>query len=135
MDYETGIEQQKQGMMNDYGRSSRQGLADRIAGVKRSANARGLLYSGLNLGQQAKTRSDAAAGMADNVQQLNADQQNKLANMNQQQVQFGLQKQQIDQDKANAEYRRAFARRQQELQTAQQLGGTAGGLLGMALPF
>jgi len=129
------LDQQKQGMIADYESTARQSLADKMAGTTRDAASRGMLYSGLYQGQQAQNQAGAAGASADYRQKVNAAQQGQMADLQQQAVNFGLQEQQTAQDRYNSEYRRALAKRQQEQQTAQQLGGAAGGLLGFALPF
>lgn len=50
---------------------SRLNLANDIQGVKTNSNARGLLYSGINSGNQAAAAGYESAGLAQNIQDIN----------------------------------------------------------------
>ena len=129
------LAEQKRRMITDYEGTARRALAERMAGTKQSAAGRGLLYSGLHMGQQAANQAGAAGASAAYRQKVNQAQQGQLSDLAAEGAALGLQEQQNAQERYNAEYKRALQRRAQEQQTASQLGSAAGGLLGFALPF
>lgn len=118
------------------GDQARQNLAQDIAGVKQNANARGLLYSGVNQGNQAAAKGFESGQLANKIQGINqsahqtADTESQLAagafNSNaQQDISFA----QIE-EKANENAYTAHL--QENAQRQQFYSGLLGGISGLA---
>lgn len=103
------------------GENARMNLANDLAGVKSDANARGLLFSGVNAGNQAEAKSTESGKLAGNIQGINqranatADQldqsvNNALASNSGQQISFA----QLQEQAQESQYSQALQAQQQQ---------------------
>ena len=128
----SALQNQKGNLINQYGDSARRGLAHDLAGVRSSANSRGLLYSGLRQGAEQNMRGQAAGQMANYRAQVNNATADKIDGYSNQQAQRGVAKYGMDNAQNISTYQDALGQRGQRQKQAGQIGGAlgmAGGML------
>lgn len=141
-EYEKNLRQATGLQRSQYEDTARSDLAANIAGVKRDASARGLLFSGIKQGGIAQATNQAAAQTAQGAAQAAQSYRDKLAGYRGEQVNRGLDEYQLAQEKAAADYNTALKKRNAALANQSGLGkalgsiGSAGGAIaGAALPI
>jgi hypothetical protein len=120
--------------------SSKQALASDIANVKSNSNARGLLYSGVNEGNQAMARGAESAKLAKNIQNIN-DTANQQADIKDQLAtqaqgvsnQQDLQALQMRAQNSETAYEQALKQQQSQQGFFGQLFGGIAGAVGSLL--
>lgn len=105
--------------------STRQALANRMAGIKAAASGRGLLYSGLRAGEESNARAQASSGMSQQRANINQGAEEMKQNLQNQAVDTGTAINQMQQQREMQKYNLAQ-------QQAGQRGGLLKGLLGGA---
>lgn len=115
---------------------ARRELAGNLAGIKQSANSRGLLYSGLREGAEADTRGGYAAALAQRRSQLNQEMDDQATDMEQTALAGAYDDQAAGQrgldDKFNARQERNAARDRLIGSIAAGVGKAAGAAAGGA---
>lgn len=114
-------EEQQQRLAAD---SSRQQLAQQLAGVKANSNSRGMLYGSYNQGRQAQTTAQNAAALQTAKANINTQAQNTLNQMQGQALGEGVAVQQSQQYANQTAYQQALA---QQLANNQLFGTLLGG--------
>ncbi len=120
----------QQNLYNQAENSGRLGLAQKMAGIKASANSRGLLYSGLKQGQEATAGGENAANLARQRAGINEQSQAISNRMNQSAIQSGLEMQGAQQQMADQNYQTQLGQAQQKQQAAKGLISGFGRMLG-----
>lgn len=115
-------ENQQQNAATD---SSRQGLAQQLAGTTANSNARGMLYGSYNQGQQASATAQNQAQLQTTKANINTNVQNTSNSLNNQALGSGLALQQSQNAQALAAYQAAL---QQQEATNGEFGAITGGV-------
>lgn len=100
------IQQQMQGQMIH---DTNQNLQGDLRNIKSSNSSRGLLYGGVNAGQEAGQRQQAQKGLMSGISSLNTGLQNEANSLDQAAVKTGIGIQQQQQSMQNAIYQNAMA--------------------------
>lgn len=136
--YSNDVDTQKGRLMAQAEESGRGQLAEQLAGVKRGAQSRGLLYSGLKQQGDASSYGQYAAQLGQQAAGYNQQARDKMATYKGEQVNRGLDQYQLDQEKAAADYTSALNKRklaQSQQGEGAKTGAAVGGALGMAAGF
>lgn len=129
----TDLNQQKEGMINQNADSSRGQLAQNMAGIKQSANSRGLLYSGIKQGQEAGAQSEAASNQAGYRAALNASTDKSTEDIMAGKATMGLDQYQQDVTNAGNAYQQALEKRKQSGGILGAIGGAIGAGAGLLM--
>lgn len=133
--YEAAMPRYRQLAETSAGEALRGDLARRLAGVRRNAQSRGLLYSGLRQGAEAGEAARTAGQLAQSRAGINEQLQGGLEDRKRAAMQAGIQ-----QAQARGQYMRQAAEldAQKRARKKSQIASIAGGgfsLLGSLLPF
>lgn len=126
------LDQQKEGMIQKYDNTSRRQLAENMSGIKRSANQRGLLYSGMRQGQESGAQSEAASSAAGYRAALNASMDKAKEDIMAGRANMGMDQYQQEVNAAGDAYQAALEKRRQSGGILSSIGGalgTVGGFL------
>jgi hypothetical protein len=130
--YGNNLQQNQNDLANSALAGTRQQLASTIQGVQSGANARGLLYSGANIGGQAAARGAAAQQAAGQISQANQTGLNNLGQLQQNAINTGFGQAGVNTGQALAGLNYQTQNAQQALQNSaintQFLGSLGGGL-------
>lgn len=126
----TDLNQQKEGMINQNDDSSRGKLAQNMAGIKQSANSRGLLYSGLHQGEQMGAQSEAAGAQAGYRSALNASTDKATQDIMAGKANMGMDQYQQDVTNAGNAYQQALEKRKQSSGLLSSIGSAVGAVGG-----
>jgi len=105
--------------------TSRQALAQQLAGVTKGSNSRGMLYGSYNQGQQAQTTAKNAADLQQTKANINTNAQNTLSQLQDQALGTGIAINQSNQAEQNSAYQMALA---EQMSNNQAFGGLISGL-------
>jgi hypothetical protein len=137
-DYRAALPGLQNQMMDSASDDARRGLSSQMTGIKKAANQRGLLYSGLRAGSEAQAAGEASSGLAQERARINeqtqgqADAYDRMAAQgNLAHQEMGLQDAQRKQKGQDDAYQQAIARRRGDA-TAMQAGMQAAGQVGGA---
>lgn len=125
LDYQANMpayENQQQNAATD---SSRQALAQQLAGTTANSNARGMLYGSYNQGQQANATAANQANLNTTKANINTNVQNTSNALNNQALGSGLALQQSQNAQALAAYQAGL---QQQQSTNGEFGAITGGV-------
>lgn len=124
----------RQDAVNLAAEDSRRQLAQKLSGVKTGANQRGLLYSGINQGNQAKARATSAGELGKKIGDVNAQFESMYD-----QNQSGLISNQMNEyrnatNESLKNYKKSMADYQSRAGTGAQVGSAIGAIGGAFLP-
>lgn len=128
--FRTELPTYKDSQFNAAADASRRALAGEVAGVRRSANSRGLLYSGLRQGAEAAASGNAAAALAKRRVAINQESNDRADALDNQALQSGLAIQGLEQNRLDTAYDRALGRQKAKAAAQSSFASGAGGLLG-----
>jgi len=141
-EYEKSLRQATGLERSQYEDEARRGLASNLAGVKRDASSRGLLFSGIKQAGDVASTNQAGAQMALGSAKAAQSYRDKLAQYRGETVNRGLDEYQLAQQKAAADYNQALSKRRQVQaenrglsQTLGSIGSAAGTVAGALAPI
>lgn len=126
---------QKDMMGNQAGDAARKALAGQMAGVKTSANQRGLLYSGARQAGEVGAQAQAAGNLAAKKQEINQATEQQMGQQQQTQLGQAQNQQQLTGQKNASDYQEALKRKRSGEGVAGAIGKGAGDVLGAIFPF
>lgn len=108
-------------------------LAQELTATNQGYSNRGLLYSGMNSGAQAKARAESGTNLASSKAEINSMYDDEANRMRQQAVSTGLGIQQSKQATQDSIYKQALENMAQRRGNLAAIGGAAGGMVGGAM--
>lgn len=129
-DFRAGLPQYQENQFNAAADASRRQLAGDISGVRKSANQRGMLYSGLRQGAEAAAGGNAAAALAKRRVAINQESGERADALDNQALQSGMAVQQLEQKRLDTAYERALDRQKQKQAGLGSIAGGFGGIMG-----
>lgn len=125
-DFRNNLAQTKQTLGQNLRQTSSNKLDQDLSNVNKASNQRGLLYSGINAGNQAAVRSQAQSGLAQGLLNLNTGLDEAANNMDINALNTGVAIQQQQQAIQNDIYSRAQAKLNSDNQQLGSIASTAG---------
>lgn len=127
------VAQQKQDMINLHGEQSRDTFNKTLGENKKSAQSRGLLYSGIKQGADYGAAGNQASDEAGYAQRVNQSSEGQLNDLKNQSAQAGLQSYGNDIQHEQTLYNDALERKKSN--PAGAIGSALGNVASKALPF
>lgn len=115
--------------------STRHDLYNQQQGINQQSSARGLLYSGINQGNQANAQSQAISNLANQRAGINRQTETDVGNLEQQAIAAGLSEQQRKQQFAEDQWKKNYEKQMTDYQNSKGAlsgAGAAGGAAGGA---
>lgn len=130
LDQQNAIKDQQTAQRSQFEDNSRQGLAQSMAGIRKSSSNRGLLYSGLRQGAEQGAKAEQGAQSAQNQSQVNQWGDQAMSNWRQNRTDTGLnQTIQAGQQKMN-DYNSAMGQYKQKKDMFGSIGSAIGNAAG-----
>lgn len=121
-----GLAQQRYSLAED---QSRTNLSDKYRDITKSANQRGLLYSGLKTSSEAEASGEAASGLAKTRAGINDEIRSRQEALDQSAFETGAKVQQLEQARLDTMYNQAMNARREQLAQQSSPFGIVGGIL------
>lgn len=131
-DFRAGIPQLEKGLTRQYALQSHNQLAQQLSGIRRDAAQRGIMNSGIRLGNEGNAQAGAASKLAEMRSQLHNGALGQADQLDQDAINAGITQTQIAQQLQDNIYNQALKNMAERNSTFASLGSSAGGVVGTA---
>ncbi len=131
-DFRSGIPQMEKGLTRQYALKAHQDLAGQLAQIRRDSAQRGIMNSGVRLGNEAGAGANSAAGVAQMKTNLHTAALGQADQLDQDAINAGITQTQIAQQLQDNIYNQALKNLANQNSAISSIGTAVGGIAGTA---